>query len=154
VSRTSVRIRRAREADLAEVVRIDALRSGLRKPGYWRRVISGFRGAAPGAAPVVLAAEADGGGLAGCLLGEIRAFEFGSEPCGWLLAVSVDPGFSRAGVATGLLEEACRRFRAAGVTRVRTMVGRNDVPFQSFFRSRGFVGGPFVQLERDLAVPE
>ena len=29
------------------------------------------------------------------------------------------------------------------------MVRRNDVPVLSFFRARGFVGGPFVQLERD-----
>lgn len=42
------------------------------------------------------------------------------------------------------------RFRDLGVSRVRTMVRRNDVPVLSFFRSSRFVGGPYVQLERDL----
>ena len=28
------------------------------------------------------------------------------------------------------------------------IIRRTDVPFLSFFRARGFVGGPFVQLER------
>ena len=56
----------------------------------------------------------------------------------------------RGGIASRLLAEACRRFAHGGVTRVRTMVRRNDVPVLSFFRSNGFVGGSFVQLELDL----
>ena len=150
---TAVRIRELRGADALEAVRIDALRTGLPKPAYWRRVFAEFRRSGDGRARVGLAAEAGGPGLAGYLLGEVRAFEFGSEPCGWVFAVAVDPGQARGGVATQLLEEACRRFRAEGVAKVRTMVRRNDVPFLSFFRARGFVGGPFVQLERDLEVP-
>ena len=43
-----------------------------------------------------------------------------------------------------------RRFRALGVTQVRTMVRRNDVPVTAFFRSNGFVGGSFAQLELEL----
>jgi ribosomal protein S18 acetylase RimI-like enzyme len=53
-------------------------------------------------------------------------------------------------VASALLAEACRAFRAAGVTRVRTMVRRNDVPVLAFFRSSGFSGGSYVQLELDV----
>ncbi len=130
--------------DLREVVRIDALRTGRPKASYWRKVLSG-RGSRVG-----IAAAGEGRRLAGYLIGEVRAFEFGSEPCGWIFAVAVDPACSREGVATALLDEACRRFRAAGVDRIRTMVRRTDVPFLSFFRARGFVGGPFVQLEREL----
>ncbi len=148
----SARIRDLRDGDLAEVVRIDALRTGRPKPAYWRRTLREFRGGG-GRGRVGLAAGGGGRGLAGYLLGEVRAVEFGSEPCGWVFAVAVEAGQARAGVATALLEEACRRFRSAGVTRVRTMVRRNDVPFLSFFRARGFVGGPFVQLERDMEVP-
>jgi ribosomal protein S18 acetylase RimI-like enzyme len=141
------RIRELREGDVPEVVRLDAQRTGRAKAAYWKRVFSDFRRGGDGR--IGLAAEA-GEGLSGYLLGEVRAFEFGSEPCGWVFAVAVDPASERAGVATALLEEACLRFRRAGVARVRTMVRRNDVPFLSFFRARGFVGGPFVQLERDL----
>jgi len=148
---TALRIREFADGDLAECIRIDALRTGPPKPDWWRRTAAEFREAGEGRVRVGLAADSPGTGrLAGYLLGEVRAFEFGSEPCGWVLAVAVDPGSGRSGVATALLEEACRRFRAAGAVRVRTMVRRNDVPFLSFFRSRGFVGGPFVQLERDL----
>jgi hypothetical protein len=30
------------------------------------------------------------------------------------------------------------------------MVRRSDIPVLSFFRACGFVGGPFVQLERSV----
>ena len=90
------------------------------------------------------------GRILGYLLGEVRAFEFNSEACGWIFSAGVDPGRLRQRVASGLLTEACRRFREAGIKTVRTMVKRNDVPVLSFFRANGFVGGSFVQLELDL----
>jgi ribosomal protein S18 acetylase RimI-like enzyme len=144
------RIRRLRRADLADVARIDAHHTGTRKPAYWRRVLDDFLGRRDGGRRVGLAAERDGR-LAGYLLGEVRAFEFGSEPCGWVFAVAVDPSLLRGGLASALLAEACRAFRAAGVATVRTMVRRNDVPVLAFFRSFGFSGGSYVQLELDVA---
>ena len=131
--------------DLPEVVRIDAAHSGVEKPEYWASVLRDFAGPHR----VRLAAES-GGRLVGHLLGEVRAFEFGSEPCGWVFAVGVDPAHLRQGVAATLLRAACRRFGKAGVRRVRTMVRRDDVAMLSFFRAAGMVGGPFVQLERSL----
>ena len=145
----ALRIRRLSRADLAGVTRIDAHHTGARKPGYWKRVFAEFLGRRAGHVRVGLAAEVEGR-LAGYLLGEVRAFEFGSGPCGWIFAVGVDPTRLRLGVASALLAEACRAFRAAGVTRVRTMVRRNDVPVLSFFRSSGFSGGSYVQLELDV----
>ncbi len=88
--------------------------------------------------------------MIGYLLGEVRAFEFGSEPCGWVFGVGVEADRLRTGVAGLLMDEARRRFRAAGLSTVRTMVRRNDVPVLSFFRSHGFVGGSFTQLESEL----
>jgi len=67
-----------------------------------------------------------------------------------VFAVGVDPRSLRSGVASALLLESCRRFAHFKVDRVRTMVRRTDVPVLSFFRSSGFVGGPFVQLERAI----
>lgn len=144
-----VRVRDLQADDLNEVVRIDALHTGQRKPDYWKRVFGDFFDGAWGEPHVGLAAEHHGV-LVGYLLGEVRAFEFGSEACGWVFAVGVDPHHLRGGAASKLLAEACRRFADAGIMRVRTMVRRNDVPVLSFFRSNGFIGGSFVQLELDL----
>jgi ribosomal protein S18 acetylase RimI-like enzyme len=146
----ALRIRPLSRADLAGVTRIDAHHTGARKPAYWRRILAEFLSHRGGHVRVGMAAEVEGR-LAGYLLGEVRAFEFGSGPCGWIFAVGVDPARLRLGVASALLAEASRVFRAAGVTRVRTMVRRNDVPVLAFFRSAGFSGGSYVQLELDVS---
>lgn len=146
LSGDAVRIRPLLRADLAGVTRIDAHHTGTRKPAYWRRVFSEFLEARDGRVRVGLAAQGPRG-LVGYLLGEVRAFEFGSEPCGWVFSVGVDPGHAREGVASALLEEALRAFRRVGVAKVRTMVRRNDVPVLAFFRAHGFAGGAYVQLE-------
>jgi len=144
-----IRVRDLRVGDRDDVVRIDALHAGRDKPEYWDGVMRDFLGAQPGSRRIGLAAE-DGGRLIGYLLGEVRAFEFGSDACGWIFAVGVDPGSLLEGVASTLLREICGRFRRLGVTKVRTMVPRGGVDVLSFFRANGFVGGSFVQLELDL----
>lgn len=146
--RRAIEVRDLVEEHLADVVRIDALHTGERKPHYWREVFDRFLSSA-GPSRVGLAAESEGKTI-GYLLGDVRAFEFGSEPCGWVFAVGVDTDESRSGVASALLQHGCDLFRKAGVRRVRTMVRRNDVAVLAFFRANGFAGGSFVQLERDL----
>lgn len=149
-ARATARIRRLTTADLPRVASIDAHHTGARKTAYWKRVFRDFLAAPRRRVRVALAAELDGV-LVGYLLGEVRAFEFGSEPCGWIFAVGVDPARLRAGVGSALLARACRAFRAARVGTLRTMVRRNDVPVLAFFRSSGFAGGSYVQLELDVA---
>ena len=146
----AVRLRRITPADFDRVVAIDALHRGAAVPGYWRDVRDNFLTRRRDSVRVALGAEVDGE-LAGFLFGEVRAFEFGSPPCGWIFAVGVDPAHQRAGIASQLLAEACRRFHAAGIATVRTMVERRDVPVLAFFRAHGFAAGEFTQLELHLS---
>ncbi len=88
--------------DLDAVIRIDAIHTGGTKTAYWRQIFRDFVG--PGAGRgrvgrVGLVAERDGT-VIGFLFGDIRAFEFGSEPCGWILEIGVDPQCLRHGVAS------------------------------------------------------
>jgi ribosomal protein S18 acetylase RimI-like enzyme len=145
----AVGVRPLRVEELPEVQRIDLAHSGKDKMIFWERVRDEFFGYRRNRFRVALAAEVDGV-LAGFALGELRAFEFGSDACGWVFAVGVEPAYARCGVGSALLRDACRRFREAGVRQVRTMVRREDVPVLSFFRANGFVGGCFTQLQLDL----
>jgi ribosomal protein S18 acetylase RimI-like enzyme len=138
-----------RAEHLEDVIRIDALHTGERKAGYWKDIFERFMDGRRDHERVGLAVE-DEGAMIGYLLGEVRAFEFGSEPCGWIFSVGVEADRLRTGVAGMLMDEARRRFLAADLTTVRTMVRRNDVPVLSFFRTQGFVGGSFTQLESEL----
>ncbi|HSG01723.1 MAG TPA: N-acetyltransferase [Vicinamibacterales bacterium] len=143
----AVSLRPLARRDLGPVVRLDALHTGESKPDYWKQVFRDFLGSRSDRARVGLVAEWHGT-MVGFVLADVRAFEFGSEPCGWILEIGVDPAASRQGVASALLAEARRRLREAGVTTIRTMVRRNNVPMLTFFRTNGFAGGPYVQLEQ------
>ncbi len=133
--------------DFDAVVALDELLTRVGKPGYWRKVFTRYLHDSDCIGLAVVGAD----GLDGYLFGEVRAFEFGSEPCGWIFALGVRPDTTRRGRASALLDEARRRFQSLGVRSLRTMVTRTDVPLLSLFRRHGFVGGPFVQLELDIA---
>lgn len=147
------RIRQLARRDLEDVIRIDAIHTGAEQPEYWARLFRQFLGRAPGHTRIGLAATV-GGQLAAFLFAEVRAFEFGSEPCGWILEVGVEPSFARSGLASALLDDAVRRLHQEGVSKVRTMVRRNNVPVLTFFRTNGFAAGPYVQLELMTGGPE
>ena len=135
-----------RAGDVTGVIRLDAQLTGQRKPAYWKGVFGKFVRPRHAETHVGLGARVDGR-LVGYLLGEVRAFEFGSSPCGWIFAVGVDPEQAHHGIGSALVAAAGRSFTRAGISTVRTMVRRNDVPMLAFFRSNGFVGGTFTQLE-------
>ncbi len=144
--REQAKIRGLEATDVDEVVRIDALHTGEAKPEYWRRIFSEYLGR--GGRDHTLGIGIDGaGGLAAYLFGEVRAVEFGSSACGWVFAVGVDDDQLRRHLGSALLADARERFAQLGISTMRTMVSRNDVPVQAFFRSNGFVGGSYVQLE-------
>ena len=143
------RVRELARRDLDEVVRIDGEHTGRPKGGWWRQFFAETFAEGERARRISLALEADGR-VVGYLLGDVRAVEFGSEECGWVFAVGVEPVWARRGFASALLSEAVRQFRERGVRRVRTLVRRDDVPVLSFFRSSGFVGGTYTQLELPL----
>ena len=141
-------IRPVRRGDLDAVIAIDARVTGIEKRDYWRGV---YRRYGETAAPGVqfLVAQADGE-VVGFVIGEVRDWEFGAPPCGWVFAIDVRPDARLAGVGTRLLEAICASFRRAGVRKVRTMLARDNTLILSFFRSQGMMAGPFIPLEMDL----
>ncbi len=142
-----VRVRPAETADLAEVVALDAENTGTAKPAYWKDRFDWYAGRHP--ERFFLVAER-GGDLVGFIVGEVRAWEFGSPPSGWIFAVHVSPKARLHGLGTMLFDEMCVRFRKAGVQQVRTMLAKDDRLIMSFFRGLGMMAGPFIQLEKGL----
>jgi ribosomal protein S18 acetylase RimI-like enzyme len=142
-----VRVRSAAPADLAQVIALDARATGLPKPEYWQGVLRRYgRG---GARRRFLVAEA-GGRLLGYVVGEVRDWEFGSPPCGWVFAIGVRPEAREGGVATRLLEAITAGFRRQGVTTVRTLISRDNRLVLSFFRSQGMMAAPVIPLEMSI----
>jgi GNAT superfamily N-acetyltransferase len=143
-----VEIRAVRRGDLKEVIAIDAAITGIEKRAYWQSVLRRY-GVAGDAQRQFLVAAA-GGRVVGFVIGEVRDWEFGSPPCGWVFAIDVVPDARLGGIATRLLAAICAAFRRAGVTKVRTILARDNTLILSFFRSQGMMAGPFIPLEMDL----
>ena len=137
-----------RRGDLEPIVAIDATVTGLEKRAYWKSVYQRY-GATAEADRQFLVAETDGR-VVGFVIGEVRDWEFGSPPCGWVFGIDVLPSARQAGVGSRLLAAICAAFRRAGVRRVRTMLARDNTLILSFFRSQGMMAGPFIPLEMDL----
>ncbi len=146
--RARTEVRPVRRGDLAAVIAIDARVTGIEKRAYWRGIYRRYADAdAPGRQFLV---AADGPVVLGFVIGEVRDWEFGSPPCGWVFAIDVHPEARQSGLGTMLLAAIARGFRRAGVTKVRTLLSRDNSLILSFFRSQGMMAGPFIPLEMDL----
>ncbi len=144
-----VLIRPVKRTDLDQVVAIDATVTGLEKRRYWERVFRRYGAAGPREQRHFLVALA-GARVVGFIIGEVRDWEFGSPPCGWVFAIDIDPGARQAGVGTKLLAAISDRFRRAGVDKLRTLLSRDNTLILSFFRAQGMMAGPLIPLEMDL----
>jgi len=145
-------IRRAKQADLKQIIALDEKVSGIEKSNYLSDLFESYQTRRPDERffNVAETVSEDSTKIAGFVIGEVRAWEFGSEPCGWVFAISVDHDLRESGTGTALLEHLSASFREVGVHRLRTMISRDNHLLMSFFRSHGLMGGPYLQLEKAL----
>ena len=150
---TAVRVRRVQAADLRQVIALDTRVTRLAKAEYWNDVFRRY-GKERLHERFFLIAEnrqdKTNPNVLGFIIGEIRAWEFGSTPCGWVFALSVEPDTRLHGIGSALLEAIAGEFKKAGVVKMRTMVAREDRLHLLFFRSEGMMAGPYSQLEKDI----
>jgi len=142
-----IRIRKAVVSDLPAITTFDERSDKDVNPGYWQEMFARYGDDHD--KQLFLVCE-NGDEIVGFIIGEVRDWEFGSRPCGWVFALGVRPDVRLGGVATQLYAAICAFFKEAGVDKVRTMVARQNNDFHSFFRSQGMMAGPYIQLEKDL----
>ena len=148
-----MRVRRVQAADIPQVVGLDTRVTKLAKAEYWGDVFRRY-GKRRLHERFFLVAESRDDRTAprvlGFIIGEIRAWEFGSTPCGWVFALSVEPDVRLHNVGSAMLDAIAVEFKKAGVSKMRTMVARDGHLPMLFFRSEGMMAGPYIQLEKDL----
>ena len=141
-------IRNARPEDIDAIIALDDVGPKEEKPAYWRGVFDHY--VKGGKKDRLFLVAETGGEVVGFISGEVRAWEFGSPPCGWVFALAVSPELRGTGVGKRMFEEICRRLKAAGVSTVRTMVDRNFKMTLSFFRGQGLRTGRYIELEKEI----
>lgn len=139
-----------RRADLDHVIAIDTLVTGIEKRSYWQRVYKRYGIGFKGEQRWFLVALA-GRRVVGFLIGEVRDWEFGSPPCGWVFAIDVDPAARQSGIGTRLLTALTEALRQTGVRKLRTLLSHDNTLILSFFRSQGMMAAPLIPLEMDVA---
>ena len=148
---SGIMVRSAMNSDLPRLIELDGEISGIPKPEYWKESLRRFGGMQEGR--YFLVAEKEGT-IAGFIVGEIRAWEFGSPPGGWVFSLTVDPNTRLGGVATIMFNTICKCFKEAGVDKVHTMIDRDNITVMSFFRSQGMMAGSSIPLQMDLTDQE
>ena len=144
----AIHIRPAINSDLLGLIALDEEVTGLAKRKYWKETFARY--GVRRRSPQYLLVAVDRGRIEGFIVGEVRAWEFGEPPCGWIFTVQVRPKTRLKGIGTQLFETLCDAFRRAGVEKVRTMTARDNHLVLSFFRSQGMMAGPFIELEAAL----
>ena len=144
-------VRPVRRTDLDHVIALDAQETGLEKRDYWERVYKRYGRVTKGEQSWFLVAVT-GPTVVGFVIGEVRDWEFGQAPCGWLFAINIGQQARLAGIGSRLMTSFCEALRAAGVRKLRTMLSRESTLVLSFFRSQGMMAAPIIPLELDLPV--
>lgn len=146
-----IKLRPAVIEDLQDIIDLDAEVSGFEKQEYWK---DRFDRMSTRDTSHLLVAEVTelilSNRILGFIVGEVRAWEFGSHPCGWVFAIGVSPDHRVQGIGETLFTAMCEAFKSNGANSVRTMIARRDQLNMSFFRAQGMKGGPFIELEKSL----
>ncbi len=142
-----ISIRNAVPGDMDIVIALDVGQKE-EKQAYWQGIFDHYvkRGRKD---RIFLVAEVDAA-VVGFIVGEVRAWEFGSPPCGWVFALSVSPRFREMGIGKRMFDEICACLKKIGVATVRTMVDREDRLILSYFRGMGFRSGRYIELEKQI----
>lgn len=141
-----ISIRNAMPSDLEAVIALDDSGPMREKQAYWPSVFGHYASGDNNHRHFLVAEINDK--VVGFIIGEVRAWEFGSPPCGWVFALLVSPQARQTGIGQRMFGEICERLKRVGVTIVRTMVDRDDKLTTSFFRSQGLCTGRYVELEK------
>ena len=144
----NVDIRPARADDVPSIIELDQIETGQSKPQYWWDLHAAFSKENAGSR-AFLVAEFDGR-VVGFIAGEVRAFEFGAEPSGWIFGVTVDPKVRVQNVGTRLFDEICRIFAQVGVEKVQTIIEHDNHLVIAFFRSQGMMVGRYIQMGKEI----
>ncbi|MDO9067216.1 MAG: GNAT family N-acetyltransferase [Deltaproteobacteria bacterium] len=144
----SISIRNAITSDLEAVISLDQLGPKEEKPAYWNGVFNHFVNSLEKDRHFLVAESNNN--VIGFIIGEVRAWEFGSPPCGWVFALAVSENVRAMGIGQLMFEEISRRLKTLGVATVRTMADRDNKQLLSFFRGMGLRAGKYIELEMEL----
>ncbi len=90
------------------------------------------------------------GHVRGFILGRLAHVGEGATEAGVILILGVHPDYWRKGVAKGLVNTLCQKYRAKGIKNVRIGIDERDKDLIFFFESMGFAVGHLIDYAKTL----
>ena len=146
--KNNISIRNAIPSDLDAVIALDLVTTKEAKPDYWQGIFTHYVTGGRKDRLILVAETNDT--VIGFIVGEVRAWEFDSPPCGWVFALTVAPDVREMSIGKRMFDEMSERLKLAGVSTVRTMVEIDNKLTLSFFRSMSLRTGRYIELEKQL----
>ena len=138
-----------RSSDLDAIVAIDEKTSRQNRRSYYERKIAGITDPRRGVNSSIVA-EIDGE-VVGFIMGDVFSGEFGiPETTATIDSLGVDPARQNRGLAGELLDQFMMNMKAAGVSKVYTLVNWDDFALEKFFSRHKFVPSKRINLEYQL----
>jgi N-acetylglutamate synthase-like GNAT family acetyltransferase len=135
-----------KKSDLSAIVAIDEQVSFSNRREYYERKIATITDPNRSINSSIVA-EVDGR-VAGFIIGDIYSGEFGiPETSATIDTLGVEPQLQHKGIAHELLDQFMMNMKAAGVTKVYTLVNWDDFALEKFFSRHKFVPSKRINLE-------
>ena len=84
--------------------------------------------------------------MVGFVLGDMRGWEHGMPPGGWIDIMGVDPQFQRRGIGIKLIQALVQETKLQNM-KTHIAIRRQDDDLQKFIRAAGFQSGQFIEFE-------
>lgn len=139
-------IRDMKSEDVKSIIAIDKKIVGKDRASTWQQKVQSYLETFPFKC---LVGEV-GGKVVGFLLGDIRGWEYGLPPTGWLELVGVAPDYQGRGIGRKLIAAFVDYCRSRKVSSVHAMVKDEDSRLQGFLSATGFQKGHLVVLEHKV----
>jgi GNAT superfamily N-acetyltransferase len=86
------------------------------------------------------------GQVVGFILGDVRGWEYGMPPGGWIDIMGVDPRFHRRGIGIKLIQAFVQEAKLQNM-KTHIAIRRQDDDLQKFIRAGGFQPGQLIEFE-------
>lgn len=138
-----VTIRKMTGDDVRHIVDIDLHITGKDRAATWPQTVSRYLEMYY--PPLCQIAEVEGR-VVGFVLGDVRGWEYGMPPGGWIDIMGVDPQFQHHGIGLKLLHAFAQECRGLNM-KTHIAVRRHDEGLQQFIQAAGFRPGQLIEFE-------
>lgn len=144
---SSFRVRQMTPGDFPAILALDRKVAGRERARSYQQHVNRYL---DNYYPPLCQVAVVGDEVVGFILGDVRGWEYGLAPSGWIDIMGVDPERQRQGVGQALIKAFVAQCRKQKLSAVHAIVRGTDRRLQAFLRAAGMEKGQLVDLHIPL----